>query len=224
MVQERIPETDEGIQDIFTVDMFNRMQRHMRDRGWIETTALIQCGITTGQALEIGPGPGYLGLEWLKSTTNSSLAGLDISPEMLKTAKKNAREYGLCKRVDYVEGNCMELPFTDRSFDAVFSSGSLHEWEDPVRVFNEIHRVLKDGGRLFISDLRRDMNSLLFRFMKLFTRPKEMKPGLVTSVRAAYTKNELEGLLSTSLLSEATVSQSPAGLSVSGKKACELDK
>ncbi len=43
------------------------MQRSLRDRGWIETKLLIDHGFSKGHALEIGPGPGYLGLEWLNT-------------------------------------------------------------------------------------------------------------------------------------------------------------
>ena len=49
------------------------------------------------------------------------------------------------------------MPFDDSSFDAVISNGSLHEWEDSKRVFNEIYRVLRQGGRYCITDLRRDV-------------------------------------------------------------------
>jgi len=68
MTKPRVKETDEGIQGAFTVEIYDRFQRGMRDRGWIETHALIKSGIQQGHALEVGPGPGYLGLEWLKNT------------------------------------------------------------------------------------------------------------------------------------------------------------
>lgn len=219
MVQTRIAETNEGIQGEFDVKMFNLMQRRMRDRGWMETKGLIKSGITEGHALEIGPGPGYLGLEWLKNTRDTSLTGVDISPEMLKTAAKNSREYGFSDRVRYIQGNSMELPFNKETFDAVFSNGSLHEWEYPERVFDEIHRVLKPGGRFFISDLRRDMKGFLFRFLDLTTRPKEMRSGLASSVRASYTKKELEEILSRTALAPGVVAQNPLGLTLSGRKA-----
>jgi hypothetical protein len=38
----------------------------MRDKGWMETDLILKLGIQHGLALEVGPGPGYLGLEWLK--------------------------------------------------------------------------------------------------------------------------------------------------------------
>src|SRR5271157_4676980 len=101
MTKPRVKETDQGIQGEFTVEIYNRFQRTMRDRGWIETNAIIKSGIQTGHVLEIGPGPGYIGLEWLKSTNATHLTGLDISPDMIAIAERNANEYSLSDRVEY---------------------------------------------------------------------------------------------------------------------------
>ena len=56
--------------------------RNMRDKGWIETNSILKEGISSGLALEIGPGPGYLGLEWLKKTGQTRLKGPEISDDM----------------------------------------------------------------------------------------------------------------------------------------------
>lgn len=214
MVRTRIPETDSGITGEFTCEMYNEMQRRFRDRGWIETGDVIKSGITSGHALEVGPGPGYLGLEWLKKTEGTRLTALDISPDMLAICRRNARDYGLSDRATYVESKGQSMPFEDNYFDAVFTNGSLHEWENPVAVMNEIARVLKPGGRYFISDLRRDMNPLLRWFMWLGCRPKEMRPGLTTSVNAAYAPDELKKIVYSSQLHEPNVRSNAIGLSV----------
>ena len=80
---------------------------------------------------------------------------------MIAIAQRNAGEYGLADRVEYVKGDARNMPFEDAYFDAVFSNGSLHEWAHPEDILNEIARVLKPGGRYCISDLRRDMNPLV---------------------------------------------------------------
>ena len=103
MVRPRVIETDEGIQGEFEVQIYDQMQRRFRDKGWMETNAIIKSGIGSGCILEIGTGPGYLGLEWLKKTQGTTLKGLDISPDMIAVAQQNASEYGLSDRVEYME-------------------------------------------------------------------------------------------------------------------------
>jgi ubiquinone/menaquinone biosynthesis C-methylase UbiE len=204
-MRRRKTETDEGIQGEFDVEMMDRMQRRLRDKGWMETKAIISQGSNQGTALEIGPGPGYLGLEWLKATQGSRLLGLEISRNMINIACRNAVEYGLHERAKYVQGNAMEMPFPDDSFDLVFSNGSLHEWETPERVFREISRVLRSGGNYFISDLRRDMNPLVRWFLYMAVMPKEIRPGLITSINAAYTPKELRSMMAETPLDSAKV-------------------
>ncbi len=176
MLKPRIVETDQGIQGEFNVQLYDQMQRRLRDKGWIETKDIIKSGITSGLALELGSGPGYLGLEWLKHTKNTRLKGLDISPDMIKIAEKNAEEYGLLDRVEYVLSSIDKMPFEDNTFDAVFTNDSLHVWSDPHKTFDEIWRLIKPGGRVLIFDLRRDMFALIKWFLWINSKPKEICP------------------------------------------------
>ena len=91
MAQPRTPETDQGIQGAAIVETYDKMQRGLRDKGLLETNEVIANGVTQGLVLELGPGPGYLGLEWLKATKGTRLKGLDISPDMVEVARRNAR-------------------------------------------------------------------------------------------------------------------------------------
>lgn len=218
MVKPRIVETDQGIQDEFDVRTYNTMMRRLRDKGWMETDHIITSGITYGFALEIGPGPGYLGLEWLKKTESTILMAVEISPEMTKIAERNAREYGLEGRVKYVKGDAHQIPFDDNTFDGVFTNGSLHEWSQPIRVFDEVYRVLKPGAKYFISDMRRDMNPFVKQFMKLMVKPKEIRPGFVSSINASYTTDEIRSVLDQSNLKESVVAKTFMGLEITGVK------
>lgn len=218
MTKPRIAETDHGITGELDAQMYDSMMRNMRDKGWIETNLILKEGITSGLALEIGPGPGYLGLEWLRRTQETRLDGLEISDDMIALARRNAAEYGLNKRAAYHKGDARKMPFDDGRFDAVFSNGSLHEWADPEGVLDEIARVVKPGGRYVISDLRRDMSLPVRWFLWLTVKPKAMRPGLATSVGASYTRREIEVILARSRLRGWQARKNPLGVVISGRK------
>lgn len=218
MRKERVPETFEGIQSISTVEIFDEMQRGLRDRGYLSLDEILRTGISSGCVLEVGPGPGYLGLEWLKSTTGTVLTGLEISPAMIRMAMKNADEYGLVSRAGYVGGNALSMPFQDNSFNAAFSNGSLHEWGDPLAVFMEMERVLKPGGLFCVTDLKRDINPVLFWIMRMCVKPSAIRQGFTSSVRASYTRHELGNILKETPFTRVEVMVSPFGLAATGTK------
>lgn len=98
----------------------------------------------------------------------------------------------------------------------MFANGGLHEWSNPVDVFNEIARVLKPGGRYCITDLRRDANTLLRKLLPLTIGERVMRRGFTTSINAAYTAGEAEVLAAASDLSEPRVSGNTLGLVIFG--------
>jgi len=203
------------------------MARRMRDNGWFQLMApkflttvprLIASGINKGDALEIGPGSGYLGLEWLKCTSNTSLLGLDISADMVEIAKRNAAEYKVTERAWYLLGDACNLPFRDSQFDCVFSNASLHEWVNPRQVMNEIARVLKPGGSYYITDLRRDMSSLWKWVVWFMAWPREVRPYFIASVNDSYTAMEVKDILRDTQLRKSVVSKIWYGLTIMGQK------
>ena len=218
MIKPRRPETDVGIQGTSTVELYDKMQRRLRDKGWLETSAIIKSGMVSGHVLEIGPGPGYLGLEWLSRTSSTTLTGLEISQDMIDLARRNAAEYRLSERATYVQGTGAKLPFPDGSFDGAITASSLHEWDSPTETLKEIWRVLKPGGRLLVLDFRRDMSPLIKAFLWLVAKPRAMRAGLLTSIAAAYTAEELARLLPSSMATSCRVRCSTMGLNVVGTK------
>jgi ubiquinone/menaquinone biosynthesis C-methylase UbiE len=154
----------------------------------------------------------------LKYTQNNRLTGLDINPDMTALAAQNARAYGFEERAQYKGGRGDQLPFEDVAFDAVFSNGSLHEWTNPEGTLNEFFRVLKPGGRYFVSDLRRDMIVCMRWFLSRGPQPISIRPYLFTSINAAYTPLKLKQMAERTCLRDVRVSGDLIGVTITGQK------
>ena len=218
MIQPRIPEKDCTTLGRAHAEDYDRMQADLREKGWLETDDLLRDGIRSGIVLEVGSGPGHLGLDWLLRSDTTRLVGLDLNPEMVAIAGNHAQKSGLAGRAEYLVGSAAAIPFPDHSFDAVISSHSLHEWLDPVAIFNEFWRVLKSGGRLYVSDLRRDLPRSARNFLVRRMTSGAVLESLRASIDAAYTTAELTTLLGMTELAGCEVIEMPLGLRVTGIK------
>lgn len=95
--------------------------------------------------LDIGTGTGFLPINLIQVNSNLRVVGCDISFHMLKYASARAKETEFCA------SDAEFLPFKDASFDWAVSSMMYH-WVNPLnRSFNEVFRVLNDGGKFLFS-------------------------------------------------------------------------
>lgn len=102
--------------------------------------------------LDVGCGAGVDTLfSSMMAGSPGKVVGIDLTPAMLKRAKKNLSKTDL-KNVVFKEGSVENLPFPDEAFDVVTSNGALNLVPDKARAFGEIYRVLKPGGRLMVAD------------------------------------------------------------------------
>lgn len=103
----------------------------------------------SGVAVDIGTGPGHIGLE-LAKTTNMSLYFTDISNEALEKAGENFSKLGADNDAHFVCSDVESLPYKDNFADFVVSRGSVGFWKCPEKGLSEIQRILKPNGIAYV--------------------------------------------------------------------------
>ena len=103
-----------------------------------------------GRVLEIGTGKGGFLAQLGKHADH--ITTLDIDTDQQRLAKRHVRQAGARCPIRYVIHDAERLPWTDANFDSVASVNTFHHLKRPMRVFKEMLRVLKPGGKLGLCD------------------------------------------------------------------------
>ena len=121
-----------------------------------------------GRVLLVAAGTG---LDVKHFPPNLEIVAIDISDEMLRRAAPRCRRYAGDLRL--VQGDALNLPFPDDSFDTVVTSCTMCSVPNPRRSLEELYRVLRPGGKLLMFEHMRSRNAILgfaLDLMTLWTR------------------------------------------------------
>jgi demethylmenaquinone methyltransferase / 2-methoxy-6-polyprenyl-1,4-benzoquinol methylase len=146
-------------------DLVNTVLSGGTDGGWRKKAARASGLATGGSALDVACGSGKL-TAVLAGIAGSQgrVVGLDFSPQMLEIAR---REH---PGIEFMEGDALNLPFGDASFDASTISFGLRNLADPVRGLREMQRVVKAGGRSVVLEFVRPPKNLVGGAYRVYLR------------------------------------------------------
>lgn len=108
----------------------------------------------TDHLLDVGSGLGGPA-RWLSRRCGCRVTGVDLTPEYCAIAQHFTRLLGMESRVRFQVGNALSLPFDDGHFEGAYSMFVSMNIADKATLYREIHRVLKSGGWLVLSEIAR---------------------------------------------------------------------
>ena len=103
--------------------------------------------------LDLGSGAGidcFLAAKKVGKT--GRVIGVDMTEEMVARARENVKKQGI-ENIEFVLGDIENLPLEDGSVNVIISNCVINLAPDKAKTFKEAHRVLKKGGRMYISDI-----------------------------------------------------------------------
>lgn len=146
-------------------DLVNTVLSGGTDAGWRRRAARNTGLGRGGSALDVACGSGKLTAELVRlAGASGRVVGLDFSPQMLEVARRDH------PGIEFLEGDALNLPFDDTTFDAATIAFGLRNLSDPIRGLREMLRVVKPGGRAVVLEFVRPPENLVGGAYRLYLR------------------------------------------------------
>ncbi|HDZ77800.1 MAG TPA: class I SAM-dependent methyltransferase [Gammaproteobacteria bacterium] len=200
--RERVPRTPEPDLVMDDPDKVRAYTRAGREDGVMASVYLFHCAqicevLQEGDlALDLGCGPATQLAQVARLNPGASFTGVDLSEEMLTRARTHVRDMNLTN-VDFHRASMTDLAeFKDASVDAVFSTVALHHLPDQAhlqRTFEEVARVLKPGGGVYLVDFGRlhsERSIQYFAYQYADRQPELFTLDYLYSLRAAFSYDD----------------------------------
>ncbi len=139
-----------------------------------------------GRYLDVGSGPGVVVKMVAEQHPEATITGIDVSEEMVKIAYNDLTQDEL-KRIDYKIADACDKQTLEGigTFDLIYSTLTMHHWEDADVAIKNLYSLLNKNGILFLYDLK--------RVPWLYYSCKQN--GFFKSIRASFRPGELKKIL-----------------------------
>ena len=154
----------------------------------------LELGPETGLILDVGTGTARIPILITQKQPQWQITGIDLSANMLFIGNQNIEQAGLQEQIKLEQVDAKQLLYTDDQFYMVISNSIVHHLADPLLFFQEIQRVLKTQGVIFLRDLTRpssetELNTLVEQYAGNCN--DHQKKLFRDSLQAAYTLDEI---------------------------------
>jgi ubiquinone/menaquinone biosynthesis C-methylase UbiE len=148
--------TSEGIKGRYNriSSIYEVMDKMIKDKWRLDLLSQV-----SGEVLEVGIGTGSNLIYYPKEI--NSLTGVDFSDGMLKHAKDKVLKGNFPYPIDLVEADIQNLPFSDNRFDSIVSTCVFCSVPDPIKGLQELRRVCKPTGQIYMLEHMRSRNRIM---------------------------------------------------------------
>lgn len=166
-------------------DLLNSLLSLGLDKRWRRAAARAAFAGGAQRVLDVATGTADLALELKRTRPSAEVVGVDFAEPMLAIGRRKAEKKGL--EVTLEQGDGLNLPYPDASFDALTVAYGLRNFADVGRGLREFYRVLRPGGRVVVLEFPPPPKGIfgkLFRFYFLQVLPRV--GGWLSGQRRAY--------------------------------------
>jgi demethylmenaquinone methyltransferase/2-methoxy-6-polyprenyl-1,4-benzoquinol methylase len=150
-------------------DLNNRLHSFGLDQRWRRRAVQLAQVDPTTDVVDVACGTGDLSEAFLAGGSRSVI-GIDYTPAMLAIAReKGSRATGDARRVDYRQGDAMQLELPDASADVVSIAFGIRNVARPEKAIAEFWRILRPGGRVVILEFSEPRNGILRAANRIYT-------------------------------------------------------
>lgn len=134
-------------------DLLNHTMSFGIDKGWRRKAIAWLKPFRPQKMMDVATGTGDFAIQAYRDLLPEELIGTDISEGMMKIGKEKVLKLGLDQSISFAKEDCMNLTFTDNTFDAITVAFGIRNFENLDKGLSEMYRVLNKGGHLVILEL-----------------------------------------------------------------------
>lgn len=171
-------------------DLLNRLLSCGQDQYWRKRAVARLAPQSDERFLDIATGTADVALEIIRNVPMGAaqVVGIDFSEKMLELAQQKINSQDRADSIQLESGSAESLPFEDNYFDGTTTAFGVRNFSDVSQSLNEMHRVLKPGGRCMILEFSLPKNSVLNTLYRFYFEVLLPKVGrLISKHPSAYT-------------------------------------